>query len=157
MATPTPMRKPKNALSADEVREIVAAAGAEDKIIVLPYGMAPAEPIEDDASAPIDLGDFDPKLRGMKVVVNRDLSLGVSRSAASLADDKVGNLEKLAIAQEFLEEALLAWNLTVRNPATGAVEALPQPGEGGVRRLRASLLVPMIEAINKALAPDPNS
>lgn len=142
--------------SAEDLHTLVSTAVAQGNVIILPYGMLPAAPIADDASAPIDLGDFNPKLTGMKVVVNRDISLGVSRVVDRMSDPAVSMMEKLALAQQFLEETLLGWNLTTRNPATGEIVPLPQPSEGGVSKLRASMLGPLVEAINKAVAPDPN-
>lgn len=140
---------PETATATDEVV-------VEGNVYSLPYGMSLAVPVEPTVSAPIDLGAEDPKWAGYQIIVDLDLELGTQDALLAIGDTAKSEAERLEASYSFLERVLVAWNFSERT-TTGQVVALPQPREGGVRRLRASQLKPIIAAINKTVVPDPNS
>ena len=59
-----------------------------------------------------------------------------------------------------LETVLLAWNFAERyvdNEGRLRSRPLPQPRDGGVRHLKGSQLQPLLQAVNSAYTPSPNS
>lgn len=122
----------------------------------LPYGLLPAEPRAPDYKI-VDLGEFDSDWAGFKIVFDLDLEIGVEE-LGQIAQDQEGHtgLERSEAQFLFLEATLLAWNFTRRTPA-GDVEALPQPREGGVRKLTISQTSALMRAFSAAYSPDPKA
>ena len=126
----------------------------------LPYGLEEVDAPEPTVSAPIDLEAYEPKLRGFKVVVDLDLELRAQEAFLTIKDRYAGDGEKLEATYQFLETVLVAWNFSERyvdNEHRLRSRPLPQPRDGGVRRLKSSQLQPLLQAVNSAYSPSPNS
>lgn len=126
----------------------------------LPFGLQPVEPPEPLASKPIDLERYDPKWRGFQIVVDLDLELRAQEAAMAIQDDHSSNAEKVEAIYQFLETVLLAWNFSesyVDSQGRLRSRPVPQPRDGGVRHLKNSQLQALLQAVNSAFVPAPNS
>lgn len=138
-----------------ELHERLTDALDTGKVIVLPFGLTPATPPTPHVSEPLDLGVDDPHWTGFKIIVDQDMEIGTQELALNLGDESKSEQQRLEATYAFLERVLVAWNFTERD-MSGAVTPLAQPREGGVRRLRLSQLKPIVQAVGRAIRPDPN-
>jgi hypothetical protein len=125
--------------------------------MTLPYGMQPAPARAPHLTPPIDLGTYDASYTGWQVVIDLDVPLSALKALNGIDSqflqdaerlDDLPDAQKLAVAQtgmtqvqtmqRYVVTCIVAWNF-VRTLPDGTAEPLPQPGEGGVDLISASL------------------